>query len=486
MSVDSYSLLAVGTGFATSFFLKRYLEKSGPDVRVLVLERGPVMSHAEQIARTPAAPFNLPEALYAPDSPLEGSHLIRAAGPTSKSWRFTTGFGGGSNCWWACTPRMMPADFAMRSRYGVGDDWPLSYEDLDPYYCDAEEIMTISGPTVAPYPMSRPYPHPPHAFSRPDEILHEAFGYQYVPQPTARSREGTANRPPCCANGVCTLCPVNAKFTIQNELFGVYEDPRVTLITEAEVLTVDTEGSIARGVTYTKEGAEVRAKGDIVVLGANAIFNAAILLASGFDDPVLGRRLHEQCGVEARVLLGGVKNFSGSTVITGNGFMFYDGPHRAKRAGCLVEGWNRAEPRLDYGRWSEVLRVRLIYEDLPLEENRVLLATDGTPEARTERRSDYLAVGLATARETFDKLLAPLPVEDIAISEPSRTEVHILGTARMGDDPATSVVDRDLVHHRVPNLLVLGSSSFVTGPPANPTLTLSALSLRAADRLVAA
>ena len=85
-------------------------------------------------------------------------------------------------------------------------------------------------------------------------------------------------------------------------------------------------------------------------------------------------------------------------------------------------------------------------------------------------------------------MLDALPVERYRIlrrAAPS-TEGHILGTTSMGDDPTTSVVDRHLIHHRVRNLLVLGGSVFPTISPANPTLTISALSLWAADRLMGA
>jgi choline dehydrogenase-like flavoprotein len=84
------------------------------------------------------------------------------------------------------------------------------------------------------------------------------------------------------------------------------------------------------------------------------------------------------------------------------------------------------------------------------------------------------------------RVVRALPVEDMRIvPEPNRTEAHVQCTTPMGDDPATSVVDRDLRHHKLRNLLVLGASVFPTCPPGNPTLTLSALSLRAAERLLA-
>jgi choline dehydrogenase-like flavoprotein len=82
------------------------------------------------------------------------------------------------------------------------------------------------------------------------------------------------------------------------------------------------------------------------------------------------------------------------------------------------------------------------------------------------------------------RVLSPLPVERIEFREaPEDTESHILGGTVMGRDPESSVVDPFLVHHRVRNLLVLGGGTFPTGSPSNPTLTISALALRASENL---
>ena len=467
----SYSLVAAGTGFATTFFLHRYLQRAPADARVLVLERGPLMTHADQVAALP-------------EKPLYDTKLIQRGGANGKDWRFSVGFGGGSNCWWACTPRMLPSDFEMQTHYDVADDWPITYDQLAPYYEQAEEIMQISGPDNPPYPISRPFPQPPHALSDVDRHLQDVYGDLYVVQSTARARLGTDNRGPCCANALCSLCPVDAKFTIQNEMMHVYDDPRVTLLTDARVIGVETSGGVATALRYRIHGKEVVADGDLIALGANAIFNAEILLRSGFDDHALGHYLHEQAAIEAVVDLDGLKNFDGSTVVTAQGYMFYDGDHRRDRAAAMLEGWNRARPRLEYGRWSEVARMKLIFEDLPLYENRVELPKDGSemPIAITERRSDYMLRSFNQAEAMYQEIFSHLPVEDYRLHETS-DEAHILGTARMGTDPETSVVDADLIHHKVRNLMMLGSSSFVTGTPSNPTLTLSALSLRSADRL---
>ena len=83
----------------------------------------------------------------------------------------------------------------------------------------------------------------------------------------------------------------------------------------------------------------------------------------------------------------------------------------------------------------------------------------------------------------IDKLAEALPIERVVATNTGRTAAHIQGTVVMGNDPDSSVVDRNLVHHQYRNLLVLGASAFPTASPAYPTLTVSALALWAADRL---
>ena len=273
---QDYDLIVVGTGFASSFFLSVYLARCRADARILVLERGRRDTHAWQLRhRRPAS------------TPPQATFVNRHR---RKQWFYTPALGGGSNCWWAVTPRMMPSDFALQSTYGVGTDWPLSYDELEEFYCQAEALMAVSGPDDgAPQPRSRPYPQPPHRFSQPDQLLKKAYPELFFHQPTARARLATAQRPACCASGVCHLCPIDAKFTVLNEMGHLYADPRVTLVLGAAVQSVETTGRTARGVRYIKDGAEVQAQGQLVVLGANALFNPHILLRSGLSHPALGQ-----------------------------------------------------------------------------------------------------------------------------------------------------------------------------------------------------
>lgn len=469
MTEDPYDLVLVGTGFASSFFLHGYMKRAPHTARVLVLERGPRRSHAWQLANREQLP-RLAESTFTNRS--------------EKPWLHSPIFGGGSNCWWGCTPRLMPNDFRLRSAYGVGADWPIQYDDLEGFYQEAEEIMAVSGPRDSPFPRSRPYPQPPHRLSDPDRLLQKAYEGRFFAMPSARARSPTANRPPCCATGVCNLCPVDAKFTVLNELGHLYADPRVTVLLDATVQHVEHAAGRASAVEFRHGKRMKRARGERIVLGANALFNPHILLRSGLAHPRLGAGLHEQVSLSVTVDLGGVDNFQGSTSLTGHGYMLYDGPHRARHAACLMETSNQPKLRMERARWRQRLEMKFLFEDLPSEANRVT-AEDPHPHlptARWQRHSDYAQRGMNALQATLKDLLAPLPVERVVSRVAHPTEGHILGTTVMGNDPLESIVDRHLVHHRLRNLLVLGGSTFPTSSPANPTLTIAALSLWAASR----
>lgn len=473
MSTDHHDLLVVGTGFASSFFLRGWLANAPATARILVLERGPHRTHANQLAK-PGTIRNQALASYTNTNP-------------DKPWRFALGFGGGSQCWWACTPRHMPNDFRMGSTYGVGTDWPVTYDDLEPYYTQVEAVMQISGSQGAtPFPMSAPYPLPPHTLSDPDKRLLAAFPDRFFPQPTARPSQATGSRPKCCANGVCHLCPIDSKWTVQNGMMAVYDDPRVTLVIGAFVTELEVAEGSVQAVRFELDGKAQRASADLVALGCNAIFNSWLLLRSGLDDGLVGRGLTEQRGKTVSVQLDGVDAYQGSTSIVGHAYHFADGPHRSTQAAAIVETLNIPLIQEWRGHWREKWRVKFLFEDLPQAVNRVEVDPDDDRKPRVvyEGASDYLHASADDLEAWLTTLLAPLPVRDWSYGEElTATEAHLLCTHPMGTDPATSVVDAGCVHHTVRNLVLLGGGNFPTAPPANPSLTISALALRTAQRL---
>lgn len=481
VSTPQYDLILVGSSFASSFFLKKFLEKktlnpANKKISVLVLEKGSLKDHAWQREHF--------EQMDSADNPL----IINPN--TDHRWVSHILFGGNSNCWWASTPRMLPNDFELRDRYGIGVNWPIRYQDLEPYYTEAENIMSVSGSANPPYPMSRPYPQPPHRLNDTDLMLQKKYPQHYFPQPTARRRRAVNRTPACCANGVCTTCPIDAKFTILNSMEYLYKHPGVDLQLESDVVSVITNGNQASGVIYRdNQGVEKQVYGELIALGANALFNAQILMRSNMQHKVLGRYLSEQVSFNVNVSLDGLDNFQGSTSITGQGYMYYDGPHRKHRAACLIENYNTFYPlvRTEEHRWQQAMFFKCIFEDIPMYENHISLSKEDPSKVEIHYRghSVYTENGITFMREKgVGDLLEGLPFERYTAIRLNSTECHIMGTHRMGSDPSDSIVDDKLLHHQYRNLLVLGSGTFPSTAPANPTLTISALSLRAADHLL--
>lgn len=469
---DRYDLIVIGSGFGSLFFAHRALQRK-PDLRILVLEWGDRRDHKWQFEN-------------GLNSSIDPKSTFDETG--SKVWNFTIGYGGGTNCWYGQTPRLHPNDFRTKSAYGVGEDWPISYEQLESFYCDAEDLMTISGPADmdAVFPRSRPYPQPPHRFSSPDEIMKAGQPDMHFNLPTARARFATAQRPMCCSKARCTICPVDAKFTANNGLRDLEE--RVDIVTGARVLSIETEGGVARRVVFETDGREETASGETFVLGANAIHSPAILLASGFDDPLTGVGLNEQMGGEFEVLLDGVDNFDGSTITTAINMSIYDGAFRREHAGALLYFENRWKHglRIEPGRLRQTLPIVFAVENPPNPESRIEPDPTGKPVVSYAGETEYCRKGFEAVRQTIKTIVAPLPVEDVVWRGYRPTESHLHGSLRMGATPEASVVDGGQVHHRVRNLVVVGSAVFPTCPAANPSLTVAALSLHAAERMYGA
>lgn len=470
---DKYDLVVVGTSFASTFFLKKYLEKATSNTRILVLERGFLFEHKDRLkAKTSNVKLSIEKAgkTYTTDS--------------SKIWVFDPNFGGSSNCWTACTPRFMPNDFQLKSNYGVGQDWPLNYDDISDYYDQVEHIMDIAGPEITPFPKKAAYPLPPHQLSSVDRLLNKKYKEKYISQPTARASMNLPQRGMCCTSAVCDLCPVNAKFTIENSLMSIYEDERITLSYGSQVIGLKTTQKAATAITYLKDGTEYTTEGESFALGANAVFNAHILLNSGDDNKNTGAGICEQVGRFARFYYDGLNNLGGSSIITANGYMMYDGEHRKDYAAAIIESFNTPFIRNEKGKYRMMSLFKFVFEDLPQNENRVVLTDDVTkPKIIYKGHSAYAEKGLAKLSSNIENYFSFLPIEKIELDDYNqKTEFHLCSTTKMGSNKQNSVIDKELRHHKWRNVICLGSSTFPSITPANPTLTLSALSIYAAER----
>lgn len=468
-----YDLVVVGTGFASSFFLLEYLKWARPNAKILVLERGRINNGS-------------PGMEYSKHKGISFDRTIENLNP-SKGWVQKIGFGGGT-CWTGNTPRMHPNDFKTKTLYDHSVDWPFDYTELEQYYCDVEEYMGIAGLNESNYPRSRPYPLKAHRLNALDKAIAKKYPGMHLPMPSARASETGAGRAPCCSNGVCETCPVAAKFQVDFHMRRIYSDSRVELITEANVKQLDIAAQQVNAVIYEKNGEEHKAFCEFSAIGAHGIMTPYILLRSGLKDAALGKYLNEQIAVDVDILLDGLKNYDGSQITTGFGVMMLDGEFRKEHPGFLLENWNIPWLRAERGRWQERGFMKLVFEEIPQERNCVTISKSDSskPAVNYIDNSEYGKKGFALAEKFVADLLEGLPVESYKVNVPITLdgEAHIQGTTRMGVDESISVVDASQIHHKVRNLIALGSGVFPTCPAANPTLTLSALSVRAARKLV--
>jgi len=461
-AAQDWDMVIAGSSFAAMFFLRGLPE----GLRVLVVEKGPLLLDAPIRA---SRDRGLEE--FAQDN--RSDHR--------KLWVAHSVFGGNSNCWWGQTPRFHPSDFELFERYGQAAPWPLDYGTLEPYYSEVEALMGIAGgDSDHLLPRSSPFPFPAHQVSRSDAACIAAQPEYWVPCPTARSNG--ADRGQCCANAICDRCPVDAKYTILNG-FSAFDRPDVWLLPETELWDVQFAGRQTRAVTIRDtSGALVEIPTRAVGLGANGIFNAAILLRSGLEHAALGRFLHEQ-GSDTHEIDIAHEGYFGGTTITAHCYGAYDGPHRREAGAVLMETLNApASIRLEPGRWTDRMHIKFIAEDIPQAENRIELARDGSAQVIWHGHHDYVAAGLAHAAEILPRLL-PFEIEGWARGPRSLTEAHIQGTHRMGTDPNSAVTDAQSRVHGYDGLYALGAGNFPTSSPANPTLTLAALSLMAGRSL---
>ncbi|KMW60588.1 Glucose-methanol-choline (GMC) oxidoreductase:NAD binding site [Candidatus Rhodobacter oscarellae] len=453
----SWDVVIAGSSFSAMFFLRGL----PAGTRALIVEKGAIIPHEAQVAA-----LDRPREEYPMDNRSE----------MPKDWIAHRMFGGNSNCWWGQVPRFHPNDFRMAELYGQGASWPIDYDDLEVFYGEVEDVMEVAGGGVDHIlPRSRPFPYPPHALSRSDRACIDAMPDIWVPVACARANGG--GRAQCCANGVCHLCPVDSKFSVLNGIDSFLRDG-VHLLTGAEAVSVVINAGRAGGLVIRDGAGEYTISGGIVALGTNAISNAAILKRSGLTAPALGRYLHEQHSIEL-VIDVAAPGYFGGTSITGHCYGFYDGPHRAEAAAVLVENYNAPNDlRLTPGRWTDRMMLKLIAEDLPKAENRVELDENGAPRIIWTGHSAYAHAGLERAMAGIATIL-PFELEAIVSQRSAATEAHIQGTHRMGLDAASSVVNGHCETHEVSGLFALGSGVFPTSSAANPTLTLSAIALRA-------
>jgi choline dehydrogenase-like flavoprotein len=435
--------------------------------------------------------------------------------------------GGSTILWAAHFPRLTPRDFRTKSDDGVGDDWPIDYETLEPYFALNDRMMGVSGLAGDPaFPYHEP-PLPPLPFGKTGNTLAaglEKLGWHWWPSDSAILSQEHEGRGACINLGPCISgCAQGAKASTDITYWPAAQRKGVQVRTSCRVreITVREDGMADGVLYYDAEGQLQEQKAEIVVLACNGIGTPRLLLNSKssqhpdglantsglvgknlmfhpygtitgiFEEPLQGRRGPMGCSLWSHEFYrtdlsrGFVRGYSFEAI---RGF----GPAQTALWG-MIRGtipWGEDHHRAFARLYDHTATLVAITEDLPEETNTVTLdpeLTDshGIPAPKvTYRVSDNSRKMLAHAVErATEALMAAGAVETVA--EPLYRDAgwHLMGTARMGRDPKTSVVNERGQAHDVKNLFIVDGSVFVTAGAANPTSTIQALALYVADSI---
>ncbi len=432
--------------------------------------------------------------------------------------------GGGTLVYGGQAWRFHPLDFRMASTYGVPEgsslaDWPIGYEELEPYYERAEHEIGVSGGPPAPQmPHRREYPMPPMPATCKGERLRQGaarLGWSTQAVPLLASSIPWQGRKACinCQHCVGFACPVDAKNGTQNTVIPrALRTGRCRLETEATVTTLVGDQREITGVEYVRNGARETAHAEVVIVSCGAIETARLLLRMGLGGDEVGRNLQghiyaSACSLMPEPIWDGVG--PGATVST---LEFSHGNDGLIGGGMLADDflvlpivfakWHRPPDVPAWGpenkRWMREAYRRFVtcmgpVQDVPSRESRVTLAygvTDsvGLPVARLSGTTHPETIRTARfLQERAEEWLRASGAERVWGRQPSlglSAGQHQAGTCRMGDDPAASVVDSFGKVHGTRNLFVCDASVHVTNGGFNPVLTVLALSYRTTTELL--
>ena len=415
--------------------------------------------------------------------------------------------------------RFRPEWFKSRSQLGYGADWPLDWREMWDYYGRAERALSISGPVTYPWGPKRPrYPYRSHELNGAAELLGrgaEAMGYRWTPTPLATVSAPKGKSHPCVYRGFCRFgCSTNAK---QSQLVTFI--PRA-LAAGAEIRDLAMVGRIevkdgrATGVHYMREGKWRFQRARNVIVSGYAVETPRLLLASATErypdglansSGLVGKNLMTQSN---QAVFGTMRNEvrwnKGPPSLSITEHWNYDdrkdfhGGYCWMAQGPLPIEWVTIQTG-SRGLWGQKLRdemekynhsvgLKMVGEMLPDERNTVTLHED---------TDQY---GLRVARVTYswgdnDKALIQhalgqmqTSLELVGAKDVFRQENdtnHLAGTARMGFDAKTSVVNADCRTWDIPNLWICDGSIFPTTGGVNPSLTITAIAMRMADRIKA-
>lgn len=429
------------------------------------------------------------------------------------------GVGGSALHYTAQLLRFHPTDFKTKSYEGVGEDWPISYEDVAPYYNKMTQKLKLSGPNRFPWQeFGNHFPFPAHHDLSNNTLKFregvDRIGLTHSVSPlgilSAPTEEG--DRFPCINRGFCEEgCIPNAKTTPINTFIPEALQAGTELITNATVLKINADNNRVNSIVYRLNDEQHELKANVIVIAAYAIETPRLLLQSASAHHPNG--LANSSGVVGKYLMTNmndhmiarfpeeIRMYRGNPVQALTMDPYLTGQKHGFARGFIMNSYGMRPVRLaslffdnDQTCIGDTLRSRMLDynhytsfamlgESLPQESNRVTLSDEKDhndmpiPKVHFSHHPNDLAIR-KHAKKTLKEVV------EAAGGKPLyhlKAHAHLMGGCRMGSDPETSVVNSYGQSHDLNNLFIAGSATYVTAPSANPTLTVYSLAQRTAE-----
>jgi quinoprotein glucose dehydrogenase len=514
-------LCIVGSGISAAMLAEKISEER--QARVLVVEAGNKIFNFEDRFETRR------RFLAYGENPWPDDHIPdqKAEGTISP----TMAVGGWGLHWGGVTNRFSAEDLRLKSLYGIGDDWPIEWEEFERYTCEAERRMGVAGVQGPPEldPRSEPYPMPPLPLTYNLELFRqwgEKAGIPFWSTPSAKNTVPYAGREVCARCNTCHVCPTGAKYSPDFTFASLLAAKQIELhdrtLVRRLVLEDKTDRiAYAEAVGYDRpdETLEIRAR--VFVLASGYTWAPHLLLLSASErfpqglanrSGLVGRYMNGHRAVQAFIKLP-IRVYPGMNPqhsLLSRKFMRPGKLDRYLRHDLRIwetEFQREARPRNELGRvllgdellndWrkrtvSGCARMRAYYDVLPDRDSALTLDAArrnrfGDPLPRIEFRDSEASAALRAYSEeriieVFQSMARAGGGEVLSIQKGELNE-HPGGGCRMGDDPEKSVCDASGRTHNHENLYVIGSPTCVTGGCTNGTLTFAALALLQGARL---
>lgn len=497
-------VVVVGTGAGGAPLLAR-LARQG--LRVVALEAGPNFDPGDFTPdETDALEINWME------ERLSGGETPTAFGQNNSGM----GVGGSTLHWGAYAPRPDARDLKLRSDTGEGTDFPLDPAEVTAYVERVEREVGVSGPAHYPWDPSRRYEYAPPARNASSDMMVrgcDALGITATDAPVAlvtgdRHQDHHGLRQGCVGCGSCHQgCRNGAKVSTDTTYLPEAVAHGAEIRPGARVVGIDLDArGLVSGVVYVQDGVERRQRCAALVLAAGGVETPRLLLHTGlanssgqvgrnfmvhgatqvwgrFEQEMRSHRGYPSSIITEDFVRPADADFAGGYLVQDLGVMPLTFATTMARGGGL---WGRdLVAAMDGYRYMSGVGINA--ECLPDERNLLELSDEvdefGVPKARASFTPgpNEEAIDRHATRVMLDIVEAAGATSTMVLSRTA----HTIGTARMGVDRATSVVDADGRSHDVPNLWISDNSTFPSAVTANPALTIMALSLRTADRMLA-